>query len=118
MNSINKTRTTSANSKINGNNVKEKINFIVLKSKKLNLNFSKVIKHNINNTNKLKIQKKFNIKKENSSLSKGKKNYELNDKNISIILKTIPHPQNKNTKINKIKKQNQNENKNKNKINI
>ena len=118
VNSINKTRTTSANSNINGNNVKEKINFIVLKSKKLNLNFSKVIKHNINNTNKLKIQKKFNIKKENSSLSKGKKNYELNDKNISIILKTIPHPQNKNTKINKIKKQNQNENKNKNKINI
>jgi hypothetical protein len=113
VNSINKTRTTSANSNINGKNVKEKTNFIVLKNKKLNLNYSKLIKHNINNTNKLKIQKNFNIKKANVSLPKEKKNYKLNDKNISILLKKIPHPQNKKTKNNKIKKQNQNENKKK-----
>ena len=110
VNSINKTRTTSANSYINGNNVKEKKNNIVLKNKKFNFNFSKLNKHYINNTNTLKIQKNFNIKKANISLSKSK----LNDKNISIIIKKIPHPPNKKTKENKIKNQNEN----KNKINI
>ena len=74
------------------------------------MNFSKLNKHYINNTNTLKIQKNFNIKKANISLSKSK----LNDKNISIIIKKIPHPPNKKTKENKIKNQNEN----KNKINI
>lgn len=103
LNSINKTRTTSANSNTNGNMVKDKnkIKNKFIRNPKFNFH-TRLIKYNINNSNKLRIQNNSKLKKPSFSISK-EKNSKIKDKNLS--LKKIPHPK-KNSKEINIKKLN------------
>ena len=71
LNSINKTRTTSANSNINGNIIKDKnkIKNKFIRNPKFNFH-TRLIKYNINNSNKLRIQNNSKLKKPSFSISK------------------------------------------------